>query len=198
MAKRRFHSSRGKATEATGSCSVKKRSFCSILLSRLAAVRDQSVAILRKGMSCWSAKSVSETRRFCDLRRTPAECDVTMQRAPRYLQGCANIIHADRLIAKQLVRQHDPGSIDIYWRPTTLTAPCASGSESGLCPFLNKPTLELCECGENKEDEFTGWRRRIDSTIADGTESDASVTKLVDHRDQVTNRSSQSVKSPDE
>jgi hypothetical protein len=48
------------------------------------------------------------------------------------------------------------------------------------------------------EDELTRGRRRIDRAVAHRTKSDIAISKFVDQRDQVPNRSSQSVESPDE
>jgi len=63
---------------------------------------------------------------------------------------------------------------------------------------LNQPALELCECREDKEYQLTRGGRCIDCAVADGSESDAAIAKLINDRDEMPNRPSQSIESPHE
>jgi hypothetical protein len=78
-----------------------------------------------------------------------------MERAPRYLEGCTNIIDTHRLVVEQLVGEHDSWAVGIYRWPAALAPTSASGGETGFRPSLNEPTFKLRQGGEDKKDELT-------------------------------------------
>ena len=85
----------------------------------------------------------------------------------------------------------------IAGRPPTRPRALAA-AKSCVRSFLNQPSLELRQCGEDVEYQFAGCGCGVDHAIGDGPKTDTSFFQIFDHVDQVTHRTPQPVQSPND
>ena len=92
----------------------------------------------------------------------------------------------------------DPGIMRIQGRPTTEAAPRPGSGKPGIRPLDNKPALELCQGREDVEHKLAGRRCGVDDAVTNRTKGNSALPQMFDQGHEVTHRSPQAIKPPDD
>ena len=96
------------------------------------------------------------------------------------------------------LRRLDAWIIGFHRWTATQTTTGACCRQSGPRTLLNQAALELGQRRKDVEDQFAASRRRVDSAVTDGLESNTALPEILDDIDQVAYRPPQPVKPPDD